>query len=107
MRDEEEEKEGYIGRAKDVLHILYERGLWVQNIRKSLTENDLKQKLLKDPTFIHESHLYADTVLGNCLDIRNERTELQDLVETRGHILLISVKCHPECAGAGIEYCWG
>ena len=63
--------------------------------------------MLRDPTYTHEPHLHADTVLANCLDFRHERTELQDIVESRGHILLISVKCHPECAGAGIEYCWG
>ena len=25
----------------------------------------------------------------------------------RGHILIKSVKCHPELAGCGIEYSWG
>ena len=46
-------------------------------------------------------------VLSNCLDFKLEKSQLQDLVEKRGHILLISVKCHPEMAGVGIEYCWG
>ena len=32
---------------------------------------------------------------------------LQDFVESRGHILILSPKCHPELAGCGIEYSWG
>ena len=32
---------------------------------------------------------------------------MQQLVHSRGHILVMSPKCHPELAGHGIEYCWG
>ncbi len=32
---------------------------------------------------------------------------LQEIIQSRGHVLLISPKCHPEIAGAGIEYAWG
>ena len=66
-----------------------------------------KARLLQDELFVPYPHLDADTVLSHCSDFKFERSALQDLVESRGHILLISVKCHPECAGAGIEYCWG
>jgi hypothetical protein len=31
----------------------------------------------------------------------------KQLVHNRGHILVMSPKCHPELAGLGIEYCWG
>lgn len=40
-------------------------------------------------------------------DFANEKTALQHTVESRGHILLLSPKCHPEVAGVGIEYSWG
>ena len=45
--------------------------------------------------------------LEHCLDFANEKTALQELVESRGHILRMGVKGHPEMAGKGIEYCWG
>jgi hypothetical protein len=32
---------------------------------------------------------------------------LQAIVEARGHILILSPKCHPELAGCGVEYSWG
>ncbi len=51
--------------------------------------------------------LSASAVLEACADFANEKSALSELVESRGHILLTSVKCHPEMAGAGVEYCWG
>ena len=36
-----------------------------------------------------------------------EKGALQEIVESRGHILILSPKCHPELAGCGIEYSWG
>ncbi len=48
-----------------------------------------------------------DTVLGNLPDFRDEKPALIHLVESRGHIALLSPKCHPEVAGVGIEYSWG
>jgi len=58
-------------------------------------------------------------VLGACPDFKKEIGALQELLEKRGHILLMSPKVceangtvlnwqyHPEIAGVGIEYCWG
>lgn len=46
-------------------------------------------------------------VLSNCWDFATERTALQELVESRGHILIMSAKGHPELAGVGVEYTWG
>ena len=45
-------------------------------------------------------------VLQAMPDFKTERTALQHVVESQGHILL-SPKCHPEVAGVGIEYSWG
>ena len=36
-----------------------------------------------------------------------EKGALQEIVESRGHILILSPKCHPELTGCGIEYSWG
>lgn len=38
----------------------------------------------------------VDKVLQAMPDFKNEKTALQELVESRGHILLLSPKCHPE-----------
>lgn len=46
-------------------------------------------------------------VLSHCWDFAHAPTALQELVESRGHILRMSVKAHPELAGVGIEYSWG
>lgn len=43
------------------------------------------------------------TIYGNLPDFNNERPALQHLVESRGHILMLSSKFHPELAGVGIE----
>ena len=32
---------------------------------------------------------------------------IEEVLLSRGHILIMSPKCHPEIAGCGIEYCWG
>lgn len=42
-----------------------------------------------------------------CSDFRDEKSQLAKLVESRGHILLLGVKCHPEMAGEGVEYVFG
>ena len=72
--------------------VLWERGLWVGGM--GIAENLPPEKNMA-------------TVLSNCNDFKNEKTALQHLVESRGHILLMSPKCHPELAGLGIEYSWG
>jgi hypothetical protein len=44
---------------------------------------------------------------AQCRDFQEEKNALADLVESRGHILLLGVKCHPEMAGCGVEYVFG
>lgn len=56
---------------------------------------------------ILSDHLNTHLVLGSCPDFQFERTALQNIVEKRGHILLLSVVCTPESTGGGIEYAWG
>ena len=56
---------------------------------------------LIDPT------LDAHTTLAACSDFVNEVGILQEMLEKRGHILIVCVKCHPEIAGVGVEYSWG
>jgi hypothetical protein len=51
--------------------------------------------------------LCYDKVLSTCPDFALEKSALQEMVESRGHILIYSVTCHPELAGVGVEYGWG
>jgi len=93
-----------------VAQINYERGLWLQDMHGKMTETDIKKKERKGvrgQPWKYNPLLDAALVLSNCADFKYEKSELQELVESRGHILLISVKCHPEMAGVGVEYCWG
>ena len=83
--------EGYAGKPKGLKQILWERGLWKEGMTK---------------THVNPA-LNMEKVLASCPDFVAETGALQELVESKGHILLMSPKYHPEIAGAGIEYSWG
>ena len=88
------------------MQVLYERGLYVPGMKGGESELEKAKKILKGkPTLPPE--LDAELQLSQCRDFCEERSSLEELVTSRGHILLISPKCHPEIAGAGIEYSWG
>ena len=90
-RGKRELKEGYVGKAKGMKQVLWERGWYVDGM--SSVSTDPKQNI--------------EMVLGGLPDFKNERSALQHTVEKRGHILMLSPKFHPEVAGVGIEYSWG
>ena len=46
-------------------------------------------------------------VLRKRPDFKAEKSDLEKLFLSRGHLLISSPKCHPELAGQGIEYHWG
>ncbi|CAN0187432.1 unnamed protein product [Laminaria digitata] len=105
-------KEGYAGKPKGqkqvspttkflpqlypryhvMIQVAWERGWWVDGMSTGAKVGPEKN---------------IATVLGKLPDFLNEKTALQHTVESRGHILLLSPKCHPEVAGVGIEYSWG
>lgn len=76
---------GYVGKPKGLKQILFERGLY----KPKMTVDDMRK------------------TLGACPDFAQEMSLLKAAVHRRGHILILSPKCHPEVAGVGIEYCWG
>lgn len=84
--------EAYVGKAKGMRQVLWERGLYVDGM--SANPKAEKEKRM-------------DLVLSDLPDFKHEKTALQHTVESRGHILLLSPKYHPEVAGVGIEYSWG
>ena len=99
---------GFEGQNKGILQILYERGLYVEGMRgkqEQAKKDKLEMNLQSDKLL--PPHLDAHAVLANCPDFLFEKTALQFVVESRGHVLLPSVVCTPETAGGGIEYGWG
>lgn len=76
---------GYVGKPKGLKQVLYERGLLVPGMK------------LQD----------MRVALSKCPDFQGEMSVIKKAVHSRGHILLLSPKCHPELAGLGIEYSWG
>ncbi|KAJ1448442.1 hypothetical protein M885DRAFT_574313 [Pelagophyceae sp. CCMP2097] len=101
----------YVGKPKGKKQILFERGLfnpgrYVHDFANKKTSNFMVEKgHKKDGVVVAETSM--DHVLGRCHDFINETTLLQQLMQDLGHVLEKSPKCHPELAGAGIEYCWG
>ena len=47
-----------------------------------------------------------DLVLSQQPDFAAAKSALEEFVSSRGHLLDMSPKLHPEIAGVGIEYCW-
>jgi hypothetical protein len=45
--------------------------------------------------------------ISKCTDFVDEVCALQEVIESEGHLLIFSPKCHPELAGNGIEFAWG
>lgn len=48
-----------------------------------------------------------NTVLSWCPSFAEAKSMLEEIVAEAGHLVLLSSKYHCECAGQGIEYCFG
>ena len=70
-------------------------------------DNKLRAILLAAGKDLWDPKLVAPRVLSECEDFVKEKEALQEIVESLGHILILSPKCHPELAGCGIECSWG
>ena len=82
---------GYVGKPKGMKQILWERGKWLPTMTADHDTPELSMK----------------KVLSSCPDFVEETTAMQDLVESRGHILCLSPKYSPEVAGVGVEFSFG
>ena len=98
--------EDYVGKPKGIKQVLFERGLYKKGMRGSLTQKQISEWVAKNKE-LPDATLDAPLVLSQCEDFANEIGALQAIVEARGHILILSPKCHPELAGCGVEYSWG
>ena len=97
-------KEGYVGKAKGLAQIAWERGLYRPADNGKSMHGNRKVDPNEDAEMLSWSLRH---VLSNCFDFANEKSALTRLVESRGRILRMCVKGHPELAGVGIEYSWG
>jgi hypothetical protein len=94
-------EEGWVGKPKGSLQILYERG-WIDPANwKQYTEKgkvDTMGNLLEDTSLV--------LLLQKQPDFLSEITLLQYFAEQMGVTVDRTPKCHPELAGEGIEYLW-
>ena len=94
--------QGFIGIAKGMYEILWERGFIDPNVEKYTIDG------IKDP---NTGQLLKETSLKHLIqqlpDFENEKTLLHYHGEKLGCIIFNSPKCTPEVAGEGIEYDWG
>ena len=46
------------------------------------------------------------SLMEDCVDFKDETTELEAIAERNGATVIITTKYHEELAGEGIEYAW-
>ena len=96
-------KEGWVGKPKGSLQVLYERG-WINpaciHLYTAKGKSDYIGKSRGDTYSINE-------LMTLQKDFTAEMTLLQYHAVRLGVTLERSPKCHPEIAGEGIEYGWG
>ena len=101
--------EGWVGKLKGALQILFERG-WVDP--QKIGEYTWKGKDSKNESMLASDDEYGRNKFSLQYliqlqdDFKNELTLLQYHASKLGVVLDRSPKCHPEIAGEGIEYGW-
>jgi hypothetical protein len=116
--EEQKVKEGWLGKPKGMIQILWERG-WV-NSSKAMTARSMryskdgkKEDFGEDGKLKEASRQYAlSYLLQQCTNFKCEKSNSEHLAtELSGRDTTISIlftpKYHCELAGEGIEYCWG
>jgi hypothetical protein len=94
-------KNGWSGRGTGMLAAAYARG-WVD---KNRLKSYQQMKYDEDGNLVKEFSLQY--LLGECIDLKNESTQLEYTCLKRGATAIITPKYHAELAGEGIEYTWG
>ena len=103
--DEVVVKEGWVGKAKGALQVLFERG-WIDpdNICKYTGKGVKHTDVLC--TKLDDNPYSINALMQKQDDFWSEMTLLQYHASKLGVALERSPKCHPEIAGEGIEYGW-
>ena len=104
-------REGWVGKPKGSLQILFERcwihpdliHLYTAEGKRSEQPNIHQSNILPDPTGCNYS---IKSLMKLQADFRNEVTLLQFHAAKLGVSVDRTPKCHPELAGEGIEYTW-
>ena len=94
-------KEGWEGKPKGLLQVLWERGL--------IDGNNLKRYALtgkKDDLGTVDDSTSLQHIMGMCFDFLNEEGMMQHIAKEIGVVVLLTPKCHAELAGEGVEYLW-
>jgi hypothetical protein len=100
--EEQTVKEGWVGKPKGALQILWERGFI--NPDKGITWYTWDGRKDNYDNWIPESSLKH--LMSQHYDFANELTLLQFIGLELGITVDRTPKCHPEMAGEGIEYSW-
>jgi len=96
--------QGWEGKPKGILQILWERGLIDElNYKATLTLDGRKNPL----TGLIDESMSLHHLLGKCPDFKNELSAVQVLGQDLGVVIDATPKYHAELAGEGIEYSWG
>jgi hypothetical protein len=94
--------EGWEGKAKGLMQVLWERGFIDVNDVSKYTLNgrqDASGILMKETSLTY--------LMSNCQDFEDEESLLQTMGREMGVLVDRTPKCHCELAGEGIEYTWG
>jgi len=96
-------KEGWEGKPKGMLQILWERG-WIDDKQLSKYSVPGSKDLLTGKV---DESTSLRVLISSCSDFKNEDTALQVLGKQMGIKIDSTPKFHAELAGEGIEYAWG
>jgi len=94
--------EGWEGKPKGLLQVLWERGLIDPNNIGNYTVEGRQ-----DAFGVVQKAFSLKHLMANCQDFEEEETLLQSMGREMGVLVDRSPKCHCELAGEGIEYTWG
>ncbi|KAI2490953.1 hypothetical protein MHU86_23612 [Fragilaria crotonensis] len=100
-RDVPKIKEGWMGKAKGLLQVLWERGFIDMNKLSNYTLTGRKDELGNLDLSLSLRHLMA-----MCPDFLNEEGMMEHIGAKLGVEVMLTPKCHAEIAGEGIEYMW-
>ncbi|KAI2495669.1 hypothetical protein MHU86_18853 [Fragilaria crotonensis] len=94
-------KEGWVGKAKGLLQVLWERGFIDTTKLSSYTLTGRKDELGNVDFCFSLRHLMA-----MCPDFLNEEGMMEHVGSKLGVEVMSTPKCHAKIAGKGVEYMW-
>ena len=109
-------EEGWLGKPKGLLQVLYERG-WidVKNVSKYSLKGKPNQMDENKQVLPEHRRFVLRSLMEDCADFKNEKSAMEVLLDDLNSkasnnqtvSLIVSPKYHCELAGEGIEYAWG